>query len=58
MAASGSGAAWAISQNFSDLLILDFANGATSASQRFIAAAPVGLGGMFNSDNSLLLAVA
>jgi hypothetical protein len=58
VAASGSGLAWAISQNFSDLLIPDLANGATCASQVFFAAAPVGLRGMFSSDNSALLAVA
>jgi Na+/serine symporter len=56
--ASGSGAALAISQNFSDRLILDLANGATWAFQAFIAAAPVGLLGMFNSANTALLAVA
>jgi Na+/serine symporter len=58
VAAPGSGAALAISQNFSDLLIADLANGATCAFQVFIAAAPVGLRGMFSSDSSLLLAVA
>jgi hypothetical protein len=58
VAASGSGAAWAISQNFSDPLIPDLANGATCAFQVFIAAAPAGLRGMFSSDNSVLLAVA
>jgi hypothetical protein len=55
--ASGSGAA-GIWQNFSDRLILDLAKGATCASQAFIAAAPAGLGGKFNSDNSALDALA
>jgi hypothetical protein len=58
VAASGSGAALFIAQNFSDLLIPDLANGATCASQVFIAAAPVGLRGMFNSAKTALLAVA
>jgi hypothetical protein len=50
--------ALAISQNFSDLLIPVLANGATWASQVFIAAAPAGLRGMFNSVSTALLAVA
>jgi hypothetical protein len=59
VAAAGSGMApLGITQNFSDLLIRNRANGATCAAQVFIAAAPVGLRAKFSSDNSALLAVA
>jgi len=58
VADSGSGAELAISQNFSDRLIADLANGTACALQIFIAAALLGLGGKFSSDRSVLLAVA